>query len=156
MWVKHYGESSYTFSNDLGCTNNEGDVYINNFGEISINTPTYVTFVYTSYDLEKSEEYKKNYYDETMITNNVDKIEYYLNGNLFFTTYYGSDSYKKGLSIWNNDICPFFIGVATIGGSDNPSYLQGQIYSTRLYTKPMTSDQVKANYDMTLKYRSSF
>lgn len=71
-------------------------------------------------------------------------------------TYYGSDSYDSGLSIWNSDNCPFFVGACAWSGANNIYYLKGLVYATRLYTSDLDSDQVKLNYDMTLKYRDSF
>ena len=86
----------------------------------------------------------------------VDKLDFYLNSELIGFTYYGSDSYADGLKQWGAAECPFFLGVCPWDGDGILYYLKGLVYSTRLYTKPMTEDQVKNSYDMTLKYRSSF
>ena len=112
----------------------------------------YLTFVYRDYiDSEENE-----YYDDEMKSKKVNKIEYYVNGNLFGYTYYGSDSYDKGCEGWNKDESPFFVGVCPWGQIKNNYFVNGKCYSTRLYTISLTPDQVKLNYDMTLKYRDSF
>lgn len=86
----------------------------------------------------------------------VDKLDYYIDKRLIGSTYYGTDSYKSGLENWDNINCPFFLGVCPWDANGNLYYLKGLVYTTRLYTKPMTEEQVKNSYDMTLKYRSSF
>ena len=35
-------------------------------------------------------------------------------------------------------------------------YLKGLVYTARLYTAPLTPEQVKDSYDLSLKYRDSF
>ena len=116
------------------------------------NEDFYLTFVYRVYDSSKQDEN----YDEYMKKNNVDKIEYYINGEMFGYTYFGKEGYKDGLSVWNNDNCPFFLGVCPWNGDGNLYYLKGKVYTTRLYTTSMTSKEVKENMDMTQKYRASF
>ena len=80
----------------------------------------------------------------------------FVDGELYAYTYESPSSYEKSLEIWNKDSFPFYIGVVDQGGWDNIFYLKGLVYSTRLYTKSLTPDEVKLNYDMTLKYRDSF
>ena len=156
LWIKTYGSSSW-YDSGINCnTDNPGNINIKNFGNIKLNQPSYVTCVWISYDETQSNEYKEKYYDEYMIENGVDKVIQYINGVEYASTYYGHDSYVKGLEVWNKDECPFFIGAATMGYENNVYYLNGEVYTTRLYTQPMTPDQVKDNYDTTLKYRSSF
>ena len=116
------------------------------------NEDFYLTFVYRVYNENKDDEN----YDEYMKENKVDKVEYYVNGELFGYTYYGSDSYKNGLKTWNNDNCPFYLGVCPWYQNNNLYYLKGKVYTTRLYTSSMTKEQVKENMDMTQKYRNSF
>ena len=58
--------------------------------------------------------------------------------------------------MWNNDKCPFFVGACAWRLKGCIYYLKGSVFSTRLYTKSLTPDEVKLNYDMTLKYRDSF
>ena len=87
---------------------------------------------------------------------NLDKVEYYINGELVGSTYYGKDSYNLGLDTWNNTSCPFFIGVTPWHQNGNLYFLKGSVYSCRLYTTSMTEEQVKDNMDMTQKYRASF
>ena len=111
-----------------------------------------MSFVYTVYDDSKSEEYKKLHYDDKMIANGVDKIEYFVNGQSLGYTYYGSDGYKAGLDMWNNDNCPFFIGVCPFWKNNNLYYLKGNVYSCRLYKIPLTNQQVLDNCNKTIAY----
>lgn len=122
-----------------------------NFG-YKENEDFYLTFVYRVYDENKDD----SNYDEYMKENKLDKIEYYINGNLFGYTYYGNKGYKEGLETWNNDSCPFFLGVCPWNFNQNLYYLKGKVYTTRLYTTSMTPEEVKSNIDMTQKYRASF
>lgn len=116
------------------------------------NEDFYLTFIYRCYDSSK----ENSCYDEYMKQNNLDKIEYYINGEIFGYTYFGKEGYKDGLSIWNNDNCPFFLGVCPWNANGNLYYLKGKVYTTRLYTTSMTPEEVKNNMDMTQKYRASF
>lgn len=116
----------------------------------------FIQYIYIAFDETKNVNYKSKYYDEYMIQNKVDKLLYYINGRLFGYTYYGSDSYEAGLSVWGGNDCPFFLGVCPWDSNGNLYYLKGKVYSTRLYQVPMSTDEVKKSYDLTLKYRSSF
>lgn len=129
-----------------------GDVKVNDECGYNENEDFYLTFVYRTYNEQKEDENYDNYMKE----NKVDKVEYYINGNLFGYTYYGSDSYRNGLDTWNNSKCPFFIGVSPWYNNENLYYLKGKVYTTRLYTTSMTPEEVKSNMDMTQKYRASF
>lgn len=149
---KFYIRSSwYGEGQNLGITKN-GDIRILGDCGYNKNEDFYLTFVYRAYNSSKQDEN----YDEYMKKNNVDKIEYYINGELYGYTYNGKDSYAEGLNTWNNDECPFFLGVCPWYAVGNLYYLKGKVYTTRLYTTSMTSEEVKENMDMTQKYRASF
>lgn len=85
-----------------------------------------------------------------------DLIKLYINGELYGSAPYGKDSYTNGLNTWNNDSCPFFVGVSPWHADGNLYFLKGSVYSCRLYTTPMNADQVKENMNMTQRYRESF
>ena len=85
-----------------------------------------------------------------------DKLELYINGELYGYTYYGKDSYEKGLEYWNNDYSTFRVGVCVWDAAYNYCYLTGNCYCTKLYTSQLSPEDVEKNYDMTLKYRDSF
>ena len=88
---------------------------------------------------------------------NYGTIKYYINGNkLLYDCEFSGSEYGAGLSSWNLDSCPFFLGVCPWDEDGNLYYLKGSVYSCRLYTLPLSPDEVKLNYDMTLKYRDSF
>ena len=84
------------------------------------------------------------------------RLDYYVNGEYYGHTFYDKNNYEDGLSSWNNDKCDFFVGVCPINQNANLCFLQGDVYATRLYTLSLTPEEVKLNYDMTLKYRDSF
>jgi hypothetical protein len=151
-----FNSNSSWYSTGVGLwTHPAGSVLSSSCG-YDVNEDFYLTFVYIAYDSSKDSEYQTNHYDEYMIENNVDKIEYYINGILYGYTYYGHNSYQNGLNTWNNDSCPFFLGVCPWGGNGNLYYLKGKVYSTRLYTTPMTAEQASENRDATMQYRASF
>ncbi len=116
------------------------------------NEDFYLTFVYRDFKNEVSD----SSYDDLMINEKIDKIEYFLNGELFGYSYYGADSYDEGRRIWDQENSKFFVGVCPWFEGGNLYYLKGALYAIRLYEKPLTPDEVKLNYDMTLKYRDSF
>ena len=145
-WNSSYCDNDF----NLGVVN--GGVYtLNDNPGYKVGEDTYLTFVYKVYDEEKvktDEEWKTKSKDKK-----VDKIEYYINGKLYGYTYYGSDSYEAGCKIWNNDSCPLFIGVCPWSGDNCLYYLKGKVYATRLYTRDLTKDEVKANYDAAINSR---
>ena len=132
----------------------------------NVNQDFYLTFVYVVYDANKSADYRINHsaeyasglgnYDQKMDNERIDKILYYVNGQLFGYTYYGHDSYINGCNTWNNDNCPFFVGVCPWGQDGSCYYLKGKVYACRLYQKSMIPSEVKANRDATMQYRASF
>ena len=121
---------------------------------ININEDFYMTVVYRVFDQNK--ENQENYDNFMKEQKNLDRIEYYLNGELKGFTYYSKEPFKHGLDYWNNDSFDFFIGMMGAKAKANLYFLKGLNYSTRLYQIPLTSNQVKLNYDLTLKYRDSF
>lgn len=132
-------------------TTNNGGILVKEYG-YKENENVYITFVYTVYDANKSEEYKKSHYDEKMIKENLDKVEYFVNGKSLGYTYYGKEGYKSGLNMWNHDNCPFFVGVCPFWKNNNLYYLKGNVYSCRLYNKSLTSQQVLDNCNKTMAY----
>ena len=86
--------------------------------------------------------------------NGTDKFLYYINGKLYGDVDYNHSAYNLGRGAWDKDDCHFFLGVCPIGKANNLFYLRGKVYSTRLYTKPLSSTDVKLNYDVTLKSRN--
>lgn len=134
---KFNSSSSWTGSGSVLSTTSSGSVASNSAG-YNANEDFYLTVVYNRSDSTK------------------DKVEYYINGELYGYTYYGKNSYDNGLATWNHDSCPFFVGVSPWHKNNNLYYLKGSVYTCRLYTKAMTSQEVKDNMDMTQKYRSSF
>jgi hypothetical protein len=149
---KFNDSSSWIGAGSILETSKWGDIVNYTDSGYSINEDFYLTFVYRAYDSTKED----NNYDDYMKENNVDKVEYYINGELYGYTYYGHDSYIDGLNIWNNDSCPFFVGVCPWSADGNLYYLKGKVYTTRLYTCSMSADKVKENMEMTQRYRSSF
>ena len=134
---KFNSASSWNGSGSRMSTGSTGSVSVNTAG-YNVNEDFYLTFVYNRDASDK------------------DKIEYYINGELYGYTYYGKNSYNTGLNTWNKDTCPFFVGVSPWHANGNLYYLKGSVYSCRLYTDAMTAEEVKDNMDMTQKYRASF
>ena len=104
------------------------------------------------YEIEK-DAYLSFVYTVNNDDSNQDKVEYYIDGELYGSTFYGHDSYQNGCETWNKTECPLFIGVCPWNKTGDLFYLQGKVYATRLYTKALTKDEVKANYDKTLESR---
>lgn len=132
-------------------TTNNGGILVKDYG-YKENENAYITFVYTVYDESKSEEYKKLHYDDKMIKESLDKVEYFVNGKSLGYTYYGKEGYKRGLDMWNHDDCPFFVGVCPFWKNNNLYYLKGNVYSCRLYNKSLTNQQVLENCNKTMAY----
>ena len=84
--------------------------------------------------------------------NGTDKFSYYINGKLYGDIDYDHSAYNIGREYWDKEDCHFFLGVCPITGYIY--YLRGKVYTTRLYTKPLSSTDVKLNYDVTLNSRN--
>ena len=113
----------------------------------------YITIVYYRYG-------KNNQKDEEIASfmeqNKCDVLAYYIDGALYGYTGYGRDSYDEGFKIWGGDNVPMFIGVCPwIGDCSSLYYLKGKVYTVRLYTRSLDSDEVQANYHQTLTYREN-
>lgn len=131
-----------------------------------------MTAVYIVYDASKSDLYKKKHYDSYMNeiyanydsskalsrdNDYVDKLEYYIDGNLFGYTYVGHyDFENNGRNYWDStDVVegsPFFLGLCP--WSKYVFYLKGKVYATRLYSYPLTSQEVVDNMKATTTYHS--
>ena len=153
VFAKFFGASQKNINGSKIKVDNVGGVKFIRESPFKENEDFYMTIVYdakntsmTKEDYEKMEDKYDGY---------VDKLELYINGEKYGETDYYSYVYRCGLDVWNKN-CPFFVGVCPWAGDNNLYYLKGLVYTTRLYTKPMTEEQVKNSYDMTLKYRSSF
>ena len=118
-----------------------GDVRAEDAGYTQ-NKDFYLTFVYRRYNKENPE------WDEV-----ADKIEYYINGNLYGYTYYGIDSYNEGCESWNTDTAHFYLGVCPWHNPGNLYYLKGNVYCSRLYERALSSEEVQKNVKQTELYR---
>ena len=122
-----------------------------------LNTDKYIAITYYRY---------KDYQDESKSTGNkdIDKfmktikndvLAYYIDGVLYGYTGYGTASYDSGYSNWGGEDVPLFVGVCPWGAENFLYYLKGKVYTVRLYTRPLNSDEVQANYTQTLNYREA-
>ena len=140
---KFYGNSSWTGRGENLSTTRTGDVFVDDYG-YNINEDFYLTFVYRRYDANNPQ------WDEV-----ADKIEYYINGNLYGYTYYGIDSYDEGSKTWNDNNSHFYLGVCPWWNNGNLYYLKGNVYCTRLYERDLTSDEIQKNVSSTQIYRKT-
>ncbi len=65
---------------------------------------------------------------------------------------------NRGLEKWGQNT-PFYVGVCTYCDEGYKGwfyFLKGEVYSCRLYDRPIPEGNVKSNYDLILKYRESF
>ena len=124
-------------------TGNEGSVVSKTCG-YNVNEDFYLTFVYRRYNSANPQWTEK-----------ADKVEYYINGELYGYTYYGIDSYNNGCQTWNTDNSHFYLGVCPWCTDGNLYYLKGNVYCTRLYEKALSSDEVKLNVETTQLYRQT-
>lgn len=118
------------------------------FRKWNLNEDFYMTVTYTRWDDKEA--------DEKMQENSYDKFSYYYNGELLDYCYNDKNNYEEGLKTWDGKENSFFVGVCPYQQNTKNYYLNGDVYATRLYTVPLSSEEVKLNYDMTLKYRDSF
>ena len=103
---------------------------------------------------------------EILESGDMDEICLYYNGLIRGTCGYPKNLYVDNLDKLNSDSIPFYVGYCPFGlreildgvyCKDGVEYfLKGQVYSIRLYSSSLNSEEVKLNYDMTLKYRDSF
>ena len=145
---KFFEPSSWVGSGEKLKTTSDGAVVpIDGNVGYKANEDFYLTFVYRTYDNTPS-----TVKSELNWTEKADRVDYYINGELYGYTYYGIDSYKNGCGIWNKDSCPFFIGVCPWNKNGSLYYLKGNIYSCRLYNKSLTNSQVLENCNKTIAY----
>ena len=123
-------------------TLNSGDVISNSCG-YQIGEDVYLTFVYRRYDFSNPQ------WSEV-----ADRVEYYINGELYGYTYYGIDSYNEGCKVWNGNNSNFYLGVCPWYANGNLYYLKGNVYCTRLYEIALSSDEVNKNVTKTKLYRN--
>ena len=143
-----------------------------------IDEDVYMSMVYVVYDKEVSQKYQENYkdsfengdgnfdklmdeqyekYERGESDDYYDKLLYYVNGENFGYTHCSHKDYVDGgRQGWNTDDYIFHLGVCSWYSSPNICFMQGYCYATRLYVDDLTPEQVKLNYELTLKYRDSF
>ena len=138
---KFYDTSSWQGNGSILYTTNGGEVASEECG-YNVGEDFYLTFIYRKYN-----EFNPKWNEK------ADKIEYYINGDLYGYTYYGIDSYKKGCDIWNNEQSHFYLGVSPWYANGNLYYLKGNVYCARLYERELSSDEVKENVNKTKLYR---
>ena len=100
------------------------------------------------------DEIMDEYYKEN--NQKLDKILYFVNAKLQGYGYFEDEFFIEGSKSWGIADADFYIGACNFFNDGEISLLKGKCYSTRMYTISLTPDQVKLNYDMTLKYRDSF
>ena len=89
----------------------------------------------------------------TMTVNlNNDTITLYWNGNYIGETVCNHD-WLVGGDLTDNSI-PFTIGLVVQGNSYTETYSKMSLYSCRLYSKVLTSSEVKSNHDATVAYHN--
>ena len=76
--------------------------------------------------------------------------------NFFGFTTCDKIAYNKGLELWDVPDANFYVGVCPIESIGSLYYMQGTVYTARLYDTALTGEDVQKNREMTLKYRSSF
>lgn len=138
---KFYNTSSWQGNGSVLYTTKGGEISSRECG-YNANEDFYLTFIYKKYNESNPE------WDEK-----ADKIEYYINGDLYGYTYHGIDSYNNGCDIWNNEQAHFYLGVSPWYRNGNLYYLKGNVYCTRLYERALSSDEVKENVTKTQMYR---
>ena len=68
----------------------------------------------------------------------------------------GNNGFMDKTQIWSKYNMKFYVGACTAWSPQWNCFMKGSCYSCRLYSCGLDSEQVKLNYDMTLKYRDSF
>ncbi len=130
------GEGKNLKTSSAICTVDENDC------GYEANKDFYLTFVYTRYDSENPQWSEK-----------ADKVEYYIDGNLYGYTYYGIGSYNEGCKMWNTPNSHFYLGVCPWHNPGCLYYLKGNVYCTRLYERALSQEEVTNNVTKTKLYR---
>ena len=141
MIGRFYPMSSWYGAGDKLYTQNNGNICADECG-YEENQDFYLTFIYRKYNSENPE------WGEV-----ADKVEYYINGDLYGYTYYGIDSYNEGCKSWNKSDAHFYLGVCPLWSDGNLYYLKGNVYCTRLYEKALSPNEVNENVKKTKLYR---
>ena len=85
----------------------------------------------------------------------ADKVECYIDGQLYGYTYYGIESYNQGARTWNTNSSHFYLGVYPWYSDGNLYYLKGDVYCTRLYERALSDTEVEFNVEKTKLYRQT-
>ena len=126
-------------------------IAINNYKKFSdygfdLNEDFYITVTFIMSDSE----------DEEMKDGKFARVEYYINGNQLGYCYFDKVGFTNSAINCFKKNYYFVVGGTVIFDPIDMYYYKGDCYSCRLYATGLTSNQVKLNYDMTLKYRDSF
>lgn len=140
---KFYGTSTWSGTGNNISTANWGAI-TSSQKIYNQNENFYLTFVYKRYN-EQNPQWKER----------ADKVECYIDGQLYGYTYYGIDSYNQGVQTWNTNSSHFYLGVCPWYSDGNLYYLKEDVYCTRLYEKALSSDEVKLNVETTQLYRQT-
>lgn len=140
---KFYGTSTWSGTGNNISTANWGSI-TSSQKIYNQNENFYLTFVYKRYN-EQNPQWKER----------ADKVECYIDGQLYGYTYYGIDSYNQGVQTLNTNSSHFYLGVCPWYSDGNLYYLKGDVYCTRLYEKALSSDEVKLNVETTQLYRQT-
>lgn len=130
-----------------GLSNGDNNGLVSVIGDnigYKVNEDFYLTFIYRRYEDSNSEWNEK-----------LDRVEYYINGELFGYTYCGIDSYDNGLKTWNTKDSHFYLGVCPWDMVGNLYYLKGNVYCSRLYERALSESEVKENVTKTQLYRQT-
>ena len=126
-------------------------IAINNYKKFSdygfdLNEDFYITVTFIMSDSE----------DEEMKDGKFARVEYYINGNQLGYCYFDKVGFTNSAINCFKKNYYFVVGGTVVFAPIDMYYYKGACYCCRLYATGLTSNQVKLNYDMTLKYRDSF
>ena len=148
IFCKLYHDEGATYEGTNGFFYYSGGVGVQNF-DLELDQDFYLSIVY---------DVKKN--------GKMDELRVYYDGEFLGACDYRKSTYAQGQLFWGDSNAPFYVGYSPFGRSGKESgeycangnefFLKGLVYSIRLYTAPLTQEQVKLNYEKTVKYRDSF
>ena len=130
------------------------DGYIDSFSSTPQMVYAKKDFYFTVTYMKKSQATEKDIENFNWNDSN-DRMIFYIDGEKFGYTPVNQNLYTYGLSKWNLDTCPFYVGTSIWNVTGRIYYTIGNLYSTRLYNHPISSEDVKANCDSTIQFRNS-
>ena len=103
-------------------------------------------------DSEKKIKFGQDFYLTITYSPETEMESVYLDGIKLGSTRYAKTNWDKFVKINLPSLTTFCVGRCSMTGEGYWAYSNCSVYATRLYAKALTDEEVKGNYNKTVKY----